>query len=151
MDENLGSENPYKVQQDLQEVMQDKVGIVRVEAEMQQALEEMAKLKQRSRQVHIPGNREYNPGWHTAMDLHNLMTVSEAVTRAAIVRKESRGGQFRDDHPNKDSRTFGRVNTVISKAPDGTMQLRLEPIPPMPEELKQVIRDENAKMPEELS
>jgi succinate dehydrogenase / fumarate reductase flavoprotein subunit len=150
MDENLGNENPYKVQQDLQDMMQDLVGIVRVEAEMQRALEGLQKLKDRAKRVHVPGNREYNPGWHTSMDLHCLLTVSEAVTKAAIVRKESRGGQFRDDFPNKNSKEFGRVNTVIWKGDDGTMQLRLEPIAPIPEELKQAIGEENAKMPEEL-
>jgi succinate dehydrogenase / fumarate reductase flavoprotein subunit len=150
MDENLGSENPYKVQQDLQEMMQDLVGIVRVEKEMQEALAGLEKLQQRAEQVHVPGNREYNPGWHTAMDLHNLLTVSQAITQAALVRKESRGGQFRDDYPAKDSKNFGTVNTVISKGSDGSMHLRLEPIPKMPQELLQVIKDENAKMPEEL-
>jgi succinate dehydrogenase / fumarate reductase flavoprotein subunit len=150
MDQNLGSENPYKVQQDLQDTMQDLVGIVRVESEMLQALEAIEQLKRRARQVHVPGNREYNPGWHTAMDLSNLLTVSEAVTRAALVRKESRGGQFRDDFPAKDSKNFGNVNTVVRKGPDGRMQLRLEPVPPMAKELLDVIREENPKMPEEL-
>jgi succinate dehydrogenase / fumarate reductase flavoprotein subunit len=84
------------------------------------------------------------------MDLQCLLTVSEAVTRAAILRKESRGGQFRDDYPNKNTKDFGRVNTVISRAPGGEMQIRLETIPKMRDELLQVIKDENAKMPEEL-
>jgi succinate dehydrogenase / fumarate reductase flavoprotein subunit len=150
MDANAGSENPYKVQMDLQEIMQDLVGIVRVEKEMLQALESIELLKRRAKQVHVPGNREYNPGWHTAMDLLNLLTVSEAVTRAALVRKESRGGQFRDDYPNKDSANFGRVNTVISKGADGKMQLRMEPIRKMPDELVQIIQAENPKLPEEL-
>jgi succinate dehydrogenase / fumarate reductase flavoprotein subunit len=150
MDENLGQENPYSVQADLQDKMQDLVGIVRVEQEMQQALGIIEQLKQRAQRVHVPGNREYNPGWHTAMDLACLLTVSEAVTKAALVRKESRGGQFRDDFPNKNSKDFGKVNTVIWKAPDGSMQLRMQPIPKMRDELLQVIKDENAKMPEEL-
>ena len=88
--------------------MQDLVGIVRVEKEMQEALEKLEGLKQRAGKVHVPGNREYNPGWHTAMDLKNLLTVSEAIARAALVRKESRGGQFRDDYPTKDDQNFGR-------------------------------------------
>jgi succinate dehydrogenase / fumarate reductase flavoprotein subunit len=150
MDSPQGDENPYKIQADLQDMMQDLVGIVRVESEMQQALEGIQKLWQRAKRAKAPGNREYNPGWHTCMDLQCLLTVSEAVTRAAILRKESRGGQFRDDYPNKNTKDFGRVNTVISRAPGGEMQIRLETIPKMRDELLQVIKDENAKMPEEL-
>src|SRR6185295_1969354 len=92
-------ENPYAVQHDLQAMMQDLVGIVRKEAEMQQALEKLAGLRERAGRAGITGNREYNNGWHTAIDLHNLLTVSEAVTMAAIERKESRGAHFRDDFP----------------------------------------------------
>jgi succinate dehydrogenase / fumarate reductase flavoprotein subunit len=90
--------------------------------------------------VGVSGNREYNPGWHTALDLNNLLTVSEAVTRSALDRKESRGAQFRDDFPNKDA-AFGKVNIVVWKGGDGTMQLRHEPLPEMPAELKQVIEE----------
>ena len=88
----------------------------------------------------MTGNREYNPGWHTALDLHNLLTVSEAITRAGIARKESRGGHFRDDYPDKDDR-FGKVNCVVRKGPDGQMQLEEVPIPEMPAELKQIIEE----------
>ena len=133
-------ENPYQIQKDLQEMMQDNVGIVRTEAEMQSALEHLAKLKERASRAGVTGHREFNPGWHTALDLKNLLTASEAVTRAAIERKESRGAQFRDDYPNKDDR-FGKVNTIISKANDGSMQIRLEPLPEMPDYLKQVIEE----------
>ena len=101
--------------------------------------------------MQVTGNREYNPGWHTAMDLHSLLTVSEAVTRAAILRKESRGAQFRDDYPKKDNAKFGKVNTIIAKGPDGSMQIRLEQLPPMPEELKEAIKAEaGGVLPEEL-
>src|SRR5262249_22919840 len=124
MDAPKGEENPYLVQQDLQEMMQDLVGIVRVEEEMVRALDGLEKLWDRARQVRVPGNREYNPGWHTALDLPNLLTVSEAVTRAAVLRKESRGGQFRDDYPRKDSKNFGKVNSVVWKGDDGRMQIR---------------------------
>ena len=86
--------------------MQDLVGIVRTESEMQQALEGLARLRVLASRVGVCGHREYNPGWHTALDLHNLLTVSEAITRSAIERRESRGGHFRDDHPDKESR-FG--------------------------------------------
>jgi succinate dehydrogenase / fumarate reductase flavoprotein subunit len=151
MDDPKGDENPYKVQQDLQEMMQDLVGIVRVEAEMRRALEALKLLWDRAKKVRVPGNREYNPGWHTAIDLHNLLTVSEAVTQAALLRKESRGGQFREDYPRKDSKNFGKVNTVVWKGPDGRMQIRLDRIPEMPAELKEVIKEQNeGKLPEEL-
>src|SRR5262249_38500925 len=82
--ERKGSDNPYAVQHTLQDVMQDRVGIVRQESEMQQALEKLRALRARSAQVGADGNREYNAGWHTALDLNNLLTVSEIVTRAAL-------------------------------------------------------------------
>jgi succinate dehydrogenase / fumarate reductase flavoprotein subunit len=151
IDEPKGDENPYKVQQDLQEVMQDLVGIVRKEDEMVQALSKLAGLNDRAKRVVATINREYNPGWHTCMDLHNLMTVSEAITRAAIERKESRGGQFRDDYPRKDNAKFGKVNTIVWKGADGKMQFRFDSIPAMPEELKDAVREQNdGKLPEEL-
>ncbi len=133
-------ENPYQIQKELQETMQDFVGIVRNESEMQQALEKIDHLKSRALRAAVTGNREYNPGWHTALDLKNLLTVSEAITRAALERRESRGAQFREDYPNKDEH-FAKVNTMISKADDGSMQIRLEPLPQMPDYLRQVIED----------
>jgi succinate dehydrogenase / fumarate reductase flavoprotein subunit len=135
-----GSENPYAIQKDLQETMQNLVGIVRTETEMREALERLDKLKARAEETAVAGNREYNPGWHTALDLKNLLTVSEAITRAALERKESRGAQFREDCPEKDER-FSKVNTIVSKSADGSMQVRLEPLPGMPEYLKQVIEE----------
>jgi succinate dehydrogenase / fumarate reductase flavoprotein subunit len=134
------SENPYEIQKDLQELMQDNVGIVRTESEMQHALRELEKLKERTDRAGVVGHREFNPGWHTALDLGNLLAVSEAITRAAIERKESRGAQFREDYPNKEER-FAKVNTMISKAEDGSMQVRLDPLPEMPDYLKQVIEE----------
>jgi succinate dehydrogenase / fumarate reductase flavoprotein subunit len=134
------SEAPYAIQHALQEMMQDLVGIVRREEEMQRALAGLQSLWQRAAKAGVTGNREYNPGWHTALDLRNLLTVSEAVVRSALDRKESRGAQFRDDFPEKDP-AFGNVNTVVWKGADGTMQLRREPMPPMPEELKRVIEE----------
>jgi len=145
------SESPFKVQQDLQEMMQDLVGIVRKEDEMQRALEGLEKLNARAGKVQVTGNREYNPGWHTAMDLHSLLTVSQAVTMAAIQRKESRGAQFRDDYPKKDNAKYGKVNSIIAKGPDGSMQIRLEQLPPMPDELKEAIKAEaGGQLPDEL-
>jgi len=134
------SENPYEIQGDLQELMQDNVGIVRTESEMQLALEQLEKLKERANRSGVVGHREFNPGWHTALDLKNLLTASEAITRAALERKESRGAQFREDYPDKEER-FAKVNTMISKAEGGSMQIRLEPLPEMPDYLKQVVEE----------
>jgi succinate dehydrogenase / fumarate reductase flavoprotein subunit len=138
--ERGGGENPYQIQKYLQETMQDLVGIVRNESEMQQALGKIGNLKSRALRAAATGNREYNPGWHTALDLKNLLTVSEAITRAALERKESRGAQFREDYPDKDER-FAKVNTMISQGPDGSMQIRLETLPEIPEYLKQIIEE----------
>jgi succinate dehydrogenase / fumarate reductase, flavoprotein subunit len=133
-------ENPYQVQKDLQEMMQNLVGIVRNENEMRSALSKIDNLRSGAANVGVTGNREFNPGWHTALDLKNLLIVSEAITQAALERKESRGAQFREDYPNKDA-WFAKVNTMISKATDGSMQIRLEPLPEMPEYLKEVIEE----------
>jgi succinate dehydrogenase / fumarate reductase flavoprotein subunit len=133
-------ENPYQVQKDLQDTMQDLVGIVRNESEMSDALEKINVFRKRAEKAAVTGNREYNPGWHTALDLKNLLTVSEAITRAALERKESRGAQFRDDYPDKNEQ-FAKVNTMIAKAADGSMQVRLEPLPEMPDYLKQIIEE----------
>jgi succinate dehydrogenase / fumarate reductase flavoprotein subunit len=113
---------------------------VRQESEMREALEKIDDLKKRAERAAVIGNREYNPGWHTTIDLKNLLTVSEAITRAALERKESRGAQFRDDYPDKNDQ-FATVNTMIAKAADGSMQVRLEPLPEMPDHLKQIIEE----------
>jgi len=134
-------ENPYQVQRDLQELMHANVGIVRNEPDMAAALDGLAKLKARAASVGIDGNREYNPGWHTCLDLPNLMVVSEALTRSALDRRESRGGHFREDHPDK-SKDFANHNTIVRKNPDATMSLRRESIKPMPDELKKIIDDQ---------
>ncbi len=152
IDSPQGDENPYKVQLDLQEMMQSLVGIIRREDEMKKALVGLESLKERARKVRASVNREYNPGWHTCMDLNNLMIFAEAVTLAALERKESRGGQFRDDYPKKDSKNFGQVNTIIWKGADGRMQFRWEKIPEMPAELKEIIKEQaEGKLPEELA
>jgi succinate dehydrogenase / fumarate reductase flavoprotein subunit len=134
------AEGPYRVQHDLQEMMQDLVGIVRNERDMLKALEGLQALAARAARVGVPGNREYNPGWHTALDLPNLLTASEAVTRSALERKESRGGHFREDHPDKDA-ACGKINVVVRRGPDGQMQVDRAPIPEMPPELKQIIEE----------
>jgi succinate dehydrogenase / fumarate reductase flavoprotein subunit len=128
------------VQYDLQEMMQDKVGIVRKELEMVHALDGLEKLWERARNVGVSGNREYNPGWHTALDLKNLLTVSEAITRSAIERKESRGGHFRDDYPEKE-KEYAKFNVVTYCGPDGEMKIRREPVKEMPAELKAIIEE----------
>jgi succinate dehydrogenase / fumarate reductase flavoprotein subunit len=139
-DRGAAGEGPYQVQHDLQEMMQDLVGIVRREEEMVRALEGLERLKERAARVGVAGNREYNPGWHTALDLPNLLTVSEAVTRCALERKESRGGHFRDDYPEKDA-AYGTFNLVLRRGPDGEMQMTREPIPPLPPELQQIVEE----------
>lgn len=139
-DRAASSEGPYQVQESLQETMQDNVGIVRAQAEMEYALGALYALKQRANHVGVTGNREYNPGWHTALDLDNLLTVSEAITRCAMERKESRGGHFRDDFPDKDP-AFATFNFVVKKGRGGEMGLTREPIPPMPEHLQAVIEE----------
>ena len=133
-------EGPYQVQYDLQSMMQELVGIVRLENEMSRALDGIGKLKERAAKVAVYGHREYNPGWHTAIDLKHLLTISEAITRSALDRKESRGGHFREDFPDKDP-AAAKYNNVLSKAADGSMKLRHEPIPALPEHLKQVIEE----------
>ncbi len=133
-------ESPYAVQHELQDMMQDLVGIVRTEEEMKSALEGLERLRARAVKVGVSSHREYNPGWHTALDLDNLLTVSQAITISAIERKESRGGHFRDDFPDKDPE-FGKFNLVIKKGSDGNMDLRRVPPPPMRDDLKQVIEE----------
>ncbi|MGH7524824.1 MAG: fumarate reductase/succinate dehydrogenase flavoprotein subunit [Gemmatimonadales bacterium] len=136
-----GGESPYRIQQELQLMMQNLVGIVRREPEMQRALDGIETLAGRATAVGVGGNREYNPGWHTAMDLPNLLVISEAIARSALERRESRGGHFRDDHPAKDP-AFAGFNIVLNRQPDGTMRLAREPIPPLPAELAQVIEEQ---------
>ncbi len=135
-----GGEGPYDVQHDLQDMMQDLVGIVRVEDEMTKALQGLSALKERATKVSVHGHREYNPGWHTALDLDNLLTVSEAITRSAIERKESRGGHFRDDYPEK-AAEFSKFNIVLKKGPDGEMVVSRQDLTPMREDLAAVIEE----------
>ena len=135
-----GSEGPYHVQADLQNMMQANVGIVRLQKEMEFALDGIQKLKARAEKIAVQGHLEYNPGWHTSIDLKHLLTVSEAITISALDRKESRGGHFREDFPDKDPEAQ-KYNSVIAKAADGSMKLRREPIPAIRDDLKQVIEE----------
>ena len=134
------AEGPYQVQHALQEMMQELVGIVRREDEMRRALDGIMALKARAARVSVTGNREYNPGWHTALDLPNLLTVSEAVTRSALERKESRGGHFRDDFPEKDP-AFAAFNIVVSRSASGEMKVTHEPVPPLRDDLQQIVEE----------
>jgi len=134
------ADGPYRIQRDLQALMQDKVGIVRAQPDMEAALEDIVVLDERAARVGVDGNREYNPGWHAAMDLTNLLTVSEAITRSALDRKESRGAQFREDHPKKDP-AYDRTITVVHKGSDGAMNLARQTRPSLPPELQKVIEE----------
>jgi len=133
-------DGPFQVQHDLQEMMQSLVGIVRTESEMTRALDGLVALRERAARVTVPGNREFNPGWHTALDLQNLLLVSEAVTRAALERRESRGAHFRDDHPAK-APELGKVRLIVRKGPGGTMEVSRRPLPPLPAELQRIIEE----------
>ena len=110
---------------------------------MQEALSAVRALRTRAAKVGVTGNREYNPGWHTALDLENLLTVSEAIALAGIERKESRGGHFRDDYPDKDAQ-FAKFNIVIRKGTDGSMQLERRPLTPLPAELQAIIEEQKS-------
>ncbi|MGH7543742.1 MAG: fumarate reductase/succinate dehydrogenase flavoprotein subunit [Gemmatimonadota bacterium] len=133
-------EGSYAIQRDLQALMQDKVGIVRTASEMEAAIEDLAGLGQRAARVGVTGHREYNPGWHTALDLHNLLTVSEAIARAALERKESRGAHFREDFPSKDA-ALDRRRLVVRRGAGGGMELRHETLPEVPTELAKIIQE----------
>jgi succinate dehydrogenase / fumarate reductase flavoprotein subunit len=137
--EQEGGENPFAVQSALQAVMQRHAGIARDRAGLETALAELEKLKARAKRVGITGSREYNPGWHTAIDLHSLLIVSEATARAALERTESRGGHTRTDYPESDERQ-AREQIVIKKEGD-RMAVRREPQPPIPPDLMTIIKE----------
>jgi succinate dehydrogenase / fumarate reductase flavoprotein subunit len=139
--ERTGGENPYSVHFDLQKCMQSLVGIIRTESELRRALGEIARLRQRLERVSVPGNRQYNSAWHQALDLEFMLTVSEAITLAAIERKESRGGHTRDDYPAADAR-LAHVN-VVTRRSNGEITCLLEPLADMPEDLKQIVEDKS--------
>jgi succinate dehydrogenase / fumarate reductase flavoprotein subunit len=134
------AESPYTIQHELQEMMQRLVGIVRTEAEMHEAVEGIAGLKQREGHTAVHGNREYNPGWHTALDLKNLLLVSEMVARSAIERVESRGAHFREDYPEKNTNE-GKVNTLIRRGPDGGMETERQPLTEPRPDLAEIIEE----------
>jgi succinate dehydrogenase / fumarate reductase flavoprotein subunit len=139
-DRGSDGEIPYKVQQELQHTMHDLVGIVRTESEMQEALTRLADYGARAQRVGVTGHREYHSGWHTALDLRNLLTVAEAITRSALERTESRGGHFRDDFPTQHPE-WGKHNVLTARGADGAMQVTRIPIAALPEHLQQVIEE----------
>jgi succinate dehydrogenase / fumarate reductase flavoprotein subunit len=135
-------ENPFTVQSELQDIMQNLVGIVRTESEMQEALGKIAALRARAARAGITGNIEYNTGWHTALDLDNMLSISEMIAIAALERKESRGGHFRDDYPEKDAE-WGKYNLKIARGADGRPKVERVPVVPLTDEMKQVIEEQS--------
>lgn len=132
-------ENPYQVLQDLQGLMQDRVGIFRTEEDLKFALDELEKLKRRAQRVRVAGSRLFNPGWHLAIDLKSLLTVSEAIALSALERKESRGAHSRLDYPQTDEK-WGKQNNIIALDGD-RMSIRQSPLPEMPDEVKQILSE----------
>src|SRR5262245_8067446 len=134
-----GGENAYALQAELQDTMQTLVGIIRTESELKEALKRLGALKDRSGKVRVEGGRTYNPGWHIALDLTSLLTVSECCAQAALERKESRGGHTREDHPYTDD-TWGKVN-IVQRLREGVVRLSQEPLPQMPDELRALFQE----------
>jgi len=133
-------ENPYAIHRDLQTTMQNLVGIFRNREDVQRALGELEKLRQRLAHVSIEGSRMFNPGWHLSLELKSMLTISEAVARSALVREESRGAHSRIDFPHLDP-AWGSKNNLIRR--DGAaMALRQEVLPDLPAELKQILAEE---------
>jgi len=137
-----GGVNPYTVQLELQDCMQELVGIIRTEGELKSALERIAALKERAAQVGVEGHRQYNPGWHLALDLRSLLTVSECVALAAIERRESRGGHTRDDYPKPDPE-LGKVKMVV-RASDGEVSVHREPLDDLPDDLRALFEEKTS-------
>jgi succinate dehydrogenase / fumarate reductase flavoprotein subunit len=140
-------ENPYALHQELQDTMQDLVGIIRVEAELKEALERIAALQERAKQVSVGGGRRYNPGWHLALDLRNMLLVSQAVATAALERQESRGGHTRDDYPTTDPYWANRNVVLELKQPEGrgpgALTHRHQVIPSPPPELAELLEGDH--------
>ncbi len=137
--EGSGSENPYSIHADLQQCMQDLVGIIRDAPELEEARVRLAHLRSRLEHMTVSGARRYNPGWHLALDLRSMLTVSEAVAMSALERRESRGGHTRSDYPKTDAE-WGKKNVVTRKR-DGALRLATEPLPKMPEDVRALLDD----------
>jgi succinate dehydrogenase / fumarate reductase flavoprotein subunit len=138
-----GGENPYTVHQALQAVMQDLVGIIRTESELQGAIDKVGELRERVANVSVEGHRQYNPGWHLAIDLRNMLLVSESVARAALERKESRGGHTRDDYPMTDYDFWGKLNLIVELDDAGRATVRQQPLPEPPPELAELLEEQH--------
>jgi len=136
--ERSDGDSPYDLHRDLQENMQNYVGIFRSEEDLKRGLDEIQKLKQRAARVHVDGSRLFNPGWHLARDLENLFVCAEATCRSAIMRKESRGAHSRTDFPKEDPQ-LGKVNMCVKKSAEG-MTVNATPCPAMPEELRKLLQ-----------
>lgn len=137
---NSDSQNPFQLQAALQAKMQDLVGIARVGKELEQAMEQIKDLQAQAKRVGCGGNRGFNPGWHTAMELNHMLTIAEAITLSANERKESRGGHFREDYPDK-SAELGQVNIGLKKDENGDMKMWRIPKTKARDDLQQIIDD----------
>jgi succinate dehydrogenase / fumarate reductase flavoprotein subunit len=136
-----GGENPYAIHEELRSMMQKYVGIVRTDEDLRAALNEIARLRERAKNAKVGGNIQYNPGWHLALDLKNMLDISEAVTRAALERTESRGAHTREDFPDTDKQ-WGKVNCIVRQSPSGEILVVREPLPEMPAELQKLMKSE---------
>jgi succinate dehydrogenase / fumarate reductase, flavoprotein subunit len=136
-----GGENPYTVHGELQDVMQDLVGIIRTESELIGALQDVNALRDRIEKLSVEGPRRFNPGWNLSIDLRNMLLVSEAVAMAALERKESRGGHTRDDYPMTDYDFWGKLNVIVELDEEGRVSLRHQPLPEPPPELAALLED----------
>ena len=148
---NSGSENPYSLHAELQQMMNDLVGIIRDEAEMKDAVTKLADMKKRAKGVTVEGARAFNPAWHLALDLANMLLVSEAVAKSALERQESRGGHTRNDFPTMDAKW--RCVSVLASSQDGDVSVRRESNPLLPKELAELFEADELKkylLPEEL-
>jgi succinate dehydrogenase / fumarate reductase flavoprotein subunit len=139
--EREGGENPYAVQLDLQQTMHDLVGIIRTEPEIKKALAHLVELRERVANLSVEGHRQYNPGWHLALDLPHMLLVSECVAKAALERQESRGGHTRDDYPDPDPE-WGRTNVICALGSDGAVSLTRQPLPQMPPDLAEIFEEQ---------
>jgi succinate dehydrogenase / fumarate reductase flavoprotein subunit len=137
--ERENGENPYQLHQELQATMNELVGIIRDADEMNEALAKLQEFKARAQNLTVEGNRQFNPGWHLAIDLQNMLLCSEMVAVAAIERKESRGGHTRNDYPTADP-FWGSQNIILSEK-DGTVTFSHRPLPVMPDELKELFEE----------
>jgi succinate dehydrogenase / fumarate reductase flavoprotein subunit len=137
-----GGENPYSIQQDLQQSMNDLVGIIRTGEELERSLQEIEAFKERAKSMVVEGHRQYNPGWHLAIDLRNMLIVSESIAKAALAREESRGGHTRDDFPQTDHEVWGKKNLIVTLNDSGDgVELSEKPLPVMPDELKKYFEE----------